>query len=237
MSETLFISDCHLDASRPEITQHFIEFIKTRATQARVLYILGDLFEVWLGDDDPADDLSSVMDALYQLQKTTKVFFMAGNRDFLVGEQLAKKLNFERLKEPTIITLNAQKTALLHGDSLCTDDLDYQSFKTLVRSKSWQDDFLAKPLIERQQIANKLRADSQKATIKKSNSITDVNLSSVLAFYKTHNVTQIIHGHTHRPAIHHYNDGLTRYVLGDWQPSASYIEWNGMALSLHDSRH
>ncbi len=236
MSETLFISDCHLDASRPEITRHFVEFIKTRAAKARVLYILGDLFEVWLGDDDPADNLSPIFDVLYSLQKTTKVFFMAGNRDFLIGHGLAKKLNFELLKEPTIITLNSQKTALLHGDSLCTDDVDYQSFRTLVRSKEWQHNFLAKPLAERQQIAKKLRGDSQKATKNKSNLITDVNLNSVLDFYKAQAVTQIIHGHTHRPAIHHYDNNLTRYVLGDWQPNASFIEWNGHSLSLHDPR-
>jgi UDP-2,3-diacylglucosamine hydrolase len=235
MSETLFISDSHLDALRPDITQHFVEFIKTRAAKARVLYILGDLFEVWLGDDDPAENLSPIFDALHNLSKHTKIFFMAGNRDFLVGDQLAKKLNFEILKEPTFITLNQQKTALLHGDSLCTDDVDYQKFKALVRSKNWQQDFLAKPLSERQHIALQLRKDSQKATQNKQIGITDVNSKSVLHYFKSHNVSQIIHGHTHRPAVHITNH-LTRFVLGDWQPNASYLQWNGMSLTLHDKR-
>jgi len=235
MSETLFISDCHLDASRPEITQHFVEFIKTRASKARVLYILGDLFEVWLGDDDPAENLSPIFDVLFNLSKQTKIFFMAGNRDFLVGDQLAQKLNFEILSEPTFITLNQQKTALLHGDSLCTDDVDYQKFKALVRSDAWQQEFLAKPLSERQDIANHLRKTSKQATQQKQNAITDVNQHSVLEYFKTHDVTQIIHGHTHRPAIHKIQN-LKRIVLGDWQPNASYLSWNGHSLSLHDSR-
>jgi len=234
-SETLFISDCHLDAARPEITQHFIEFIKTRASKARVLYILGDLFEVWLGDDDPAEAFSPIFDTLYDLTKTTQVYFMVGNRDFLVGHQLAQKLNFELLNEPTIITLNQHKTALLHGDSLCTDDVDYQKFKALARSNEWQQHFLAKPLSERQDIAKQLRKDSKEATKAKQNDITDVNQDSVLDYFKTHDVTQIIHGHTHRPAIHNM-EHLTRYVLGNWQPTASYLLWDGSTLSLHDSR-
>lgn len=235
MSETLFISDCHLDASRPDITQHFIEFLKARASKARALYILGDLFEVWLGDDDPAEELSPIFDALYELQKSTALFFMAGNRDFLVGEQLAKKLNFTILEEPHILSINHQKTALLHGDSLCTDDTDYQKFKSLVRSKHWQQDFLSKPLIERKSIALKLRHDSQIATKEKQDAITDVNNDSVLEYFKTHSVSTIIHGHTHRPAIHKM-DQLTRYVLGDWQPTASYLQWDNHSLNLHDDR-
>ncbi len=235
MSETLFISDCHLDVSRPEITQHFIEFIKTRASKARVLYILGDLFEVWLGDDDPAEELNPIFDALFNLSKNTKIFFMVGNRDFLVGEQLAKKINLEILNEPTFITLNQRKTALLHGDSLCTDDVDYQKFKTLVRTNAWQHEFLSKPLSERQDIANQLRKTSKEATQQKQNNITDVNQQSVLDYFKTHDVTQIIHGHTHRPAIH-VIENLTRIVLGDWQPTASYLSWDEQTLSLNDPR-
>ncbi len=235
MSETLFISDCHLDVAQPNITQHFIDFIQTRAVKARVLYILGDLFEVWLGDDDPAETLSPVFDALYQLSKHTKIFFMAGNRDFLVGEQLASRLNFELLSEPAFITLNQYKVALLHGDSLCTDDVDYQKFKALVRSQTWQHDFLAKPLSERQNIARQLRKTSKHATQQKQNTITDVNQESVLAFFKMHKVTHIIHGHTHRPAIHQMGH-LKRIVLGDWQPQASYLSWDGTAFLLHDVR-
>lgn len=235
MSETLFISDCHLDASRPDLTQHFIEFIKTRASKARVLYILGDLFEVWLGDDDPAEELNPIFEALQTLSKTTKVYFMAGNRDFLVGEKLAQKLNIELIQEPTIITLGQHKTALLHGDSLCTDDVDYQNFKSIVRTKEWQQNFINKPLTERQQIAKQLRKDSKKATLNKVLEITDVNQESVIEFFKMHHVTQIIHGHTHRPAIHQLNN-LKRYVLGDWNPFASYLEWDEKQLTMHDGR-
>lgn len=235
MSETLFISDCHLDASRPELSQHFIEFIKTRAAKARVLYILGDLFEVWLGDDDPAAWLSPVFEAVHTLSKTTKIYFMVGNRDFLVGERLAHKINIELIQEPSIITLNDRRTALLHGDSLCSDDVDYQKFKALVRSKAWQCVFLAKPLLERQQIAHQLRKDSQQATKNKPLKISDVNQQSVTDYFKHYNVSQIIHGHTHRPAIHQHKH-LMRYVLGDWQPQASYLQWDGKALTLHDFR-
>ncbi|MBL7004984.1 MAG: UDP-2,3-diacylglucosamine diphosphatase [Gammaproteobacteria bacterium] len=235
--EILFISDCHLDVSRPDLIQHFIQFIKNRATQAKTLYILGDLFEVWLGDDDPAEGLTAVFDALIFLQKTCKTFFIAGNRDFLVGSTLTHKLGIERLTEPTIITLNNKKTALLHGDSLCSDDVEYQNFKKIVRSEAWQKEFLAMSLEKRRAIASQLRADSKTATQNKKMAITDTNRTAVLDYFKQHHVSQIIHGHTHRPAIHHYNEQqLTRYVLGDWQPTASYLSVQDGELTLHDER-
>lgn len=236
-AETLFISDCHLSAEQPEITQHFISFIKTRATKARVLYILGDLFELWLGDDDEAENLSSVLDVLHSLSKTTQIYFLAGNRDFLVGQNLAKQVGFKLINEPHIITLNQQKTALIHGDTLCTDDVDYQNFRQLVRSQAWQQEFLAKPLSERQAIAKQLRENSKQAMQGKQEQIMDVNQNAVLEFTKQHNITQLIHGHTHRPAIHYYPEQrLTRYVLGDWRPKASYLRLNNKQITLCDSR-
>lgn len=238
-NETLFISDSHLSGKYPDITANFIHFIKTRASKARVLYILGDLFELWLGDDDPATELSAVFEALIQLQKQTKVFFLSGNRDFLVGQQLAQTLGFELLTEPTIIQLNQQATALLHGDILCTDDIEYQNFRQQVRSKAWQQAFLAKPLAERQQIAQQMRDTSKTANQEKSEYIMDVNQQSVLDFFQRHQVTQMIHGHTHRPAVHHYQhnqQSFTRYVLGDWQPDASYLSCTDNGIQLVDSR-
>lgn len=235
--EYLFISDCHLHASRPEVSGALIDFLNDRATRARYLYILGDLFEVWLGDDDPTEQLDSVIDALQAVTQHCEVFFMAGNRDFLLGEKFAQRIGMTLLGDSEPLQLGDQSIVLIHGDSLCTDDLDYQAFRKLVRSATWQSEFLAKPLPERQQIALQLRRDSTEAMTHKPMDIMDVADGAVSACFREFGVDAIIHGHTHRPAVHRYPSGLTRYVLGDWNPEPSFLSWTPAGdFNLVDAR-
>jgi len=223
--EYLFISDCHLDSGRPEIAQALNEFLQTRAFGASRLYILGDLFEVWLGDDDPAQEQSQVIDSLRQLTSSCDVYFMAGNRDFLLGEAFASRVGMTLLDEPLVLQLGHKRVALLHGDSLCTDDHNYQAFRSMVRERRWIDDFLAKSLLQRQQIALQLRSDSIAAMSEKSSEIMDVNADAVAACFHETRADVIIHGHTPRPAPHYYELNLTRIVLGDWVREPSFLSW------------
>ena len=223
--EYLFISDCHLDASRPEVSQALIRFLGQHAGKASRLYILGDLFEVWLGDDDPANGLEPAITALSELAGVIPVYFMAGNRDFLLGENFAARVGLTLLQEPEYLQLGENRAVLIHGDTLCTDDRDYQAFRAQVRSPDWQAEFLAKPLSERQRIATRLRSDSTAAMAQKPPQIMDVNQQAVQACFAEHGVDTIVHGHTHRPAVHRYANDLTRYVLGDWHSRPSYLYW------------
>ena len=235
--ETLFVSDCHLDPARPEVIEVFCSFIEQRACKARCLYILGDLFEVWLGDDDDLSGLHPVIRSLQHLSRNTRICFMAGNRDFLLGSDFAESCGIELLAEPEKIRLGRAAVLLIHGDTLCTDDQDYQSFRALVRAPEWQAQFLEKPLVERQQIARQLRRDSVAAMTQKSNEIMDVNEDTVALTFLDHSVETIIHGHTHRPAVHHYPDNYTRYVLGDWHDQPSFLSWTEeKAFQLNDPR-
>ena len=235
--ETLFISDCHLDASRPEITRALTGFLERRAPQAEQLYILGDLFEVWLGDDDPVESRQSVVDALQRLARQIPVYFMAGNRDFLLGEDFAARVGIRLLDEPEMLQLGQHHSLLIHGDTLCTDDHDYQQFRALVRSPEWQADFLARPLAERHEIAARLRSESSDAMAQKPAEIMDVNAAAVESCFRQHDVDTIIHGHTHRPAVHRYDGGRQRLVLGDWNPGPSFLSWTPQAgFELQDPR-
>lgn len=235
--EYLFISDCHLDASRPQVIHELVEFINGRADSASHLFIQGDLFEVWLGDDDPADGLQAVIDSLTRRARQAQVYFLAGNRDFLLGAEFAANTGIELIREPHFLQLAEHRVALIHGDTLCTDDEDYQAFRSLVRDAAWQADFLTKPLVERQTIAARLRDQSADAMAGKSVEIMDVNADAVDDFFRRHRVDTVIHGHTHRPAVHRYPGGLTRYVLGDWNPRASYLCWRpGSGFELADPR-
>jgi len=235
--EYLFISDCHLDTTRPEIITNLLDFIKNRASSARFLYILGDLFEIWLGDDDPAPQFSNLFQHLNHLSKTTDILFVAGNRDFLIGNKLARRAGFKVIREPVNLNLGGKRVVLLHGDVLCTDDHDYQAFRSQVRNPDWQSKFLQKSLFERQQIASGLRANSIAALLEKSIEIMDVNPTAVESCFSTHNADVIIHGHTHRPGIHRYDLSRTRYVLGDWNPQQSFLCWSSSGgFELHDSR-
>jgi UDP-2,3-diacylglucosamine hydrolase len=235
--EYLFISDCHLDDRRPEVARALGDFLEQRAPRADLLYILGDLFEVWLGDDDPAESQRPVIDALARLAQRIPVYFMAGNRDFLLGEAFAARVGIHLLGEPELLQLGPHRTLLIHGDTLCTDDRDYQQFRALVRSAEWQDEFLARPLAERRQIAAQLRSESADAMAQKPAGIMDVNAHAVRSCFKDNAVDTIIHGHTHRPAVHRYSGDLTRYVLGDWNPGPSFLRWHPeKGFELQDPR-
>jgi len=235
--EFLFISDCHLDGSRPDILQSLTGFLNETASSARSLYILGDLFEVWLGDDDPAVDVRDIITLLKKLSLSTSLFFLAGNRDVLVNDKLAEQAGFQILTEPVSLNLGGRHVLLLHGDVLCTDDEDYQAFRQRVRDPAWQSNFLRKSLAERQQIAAGLRADSKAAMYDKPIEIMDVNSQTVDSFFEQHGAEIIIHGHTHRPAVHQHGKSNIRYVLGDWNPQPSYLSWSEDAgFELHDPR-
>ena len=224
--EQLFISDCHLDPGRPQVTQALTAFLQQRAAHASHLYILGDLFEVWLGDDDTAPEYRPVIDSLARLSDSCDIFFMAGNRDFLLGEDFAARVGLTLLHEPHALQLGQSRVLLLHGDSLCTDDHDYQAFRAMVRNPQWQAEFLAKPLPERRQIAAQLRRDSVAAMSLKASEIMDVNHAAVTECFRQHDADVIIHGHTHRPAVHRYEAEMTRIVLGDWVSEPSYLSWS-----------
>ena len=227
MREWLFISDLHLAPERPQIIKLFERFIDEVATNSDRLYILGDFLEYWIGDDDKAERLGNAFAALERLSESgTEVFFMHGNRDFLVGELLAKQCHFEIIHEPLVEVIANQPTLLMHGDSLCTDDIEYQEFRSMVRSKQWQDKQLKKPLAEREEIAKLFREQSQHATADKPPEIMDVNQNTVVDTMNEHKVSLMIHGHTHRPAIHEFEiDGkeAKRIVLGDWYEAGSYL--------------
>jgi UDP-2,3-diacylglucosamine hydrolase len=235
--ETLFISDCHVDASKPEITSNLLDFLQNRAKNARFLYILGDLFEAWIGDDDHNHSNESIINHLKALSKNTKIFFLAGNRDFLLGNEAANAIGLTRIDDPTVIQLGDNRVALLHGDTLCTDDNDYQAFRRMVRDPDWQAQFLLKPIGERQAIAAALRVKSLEAMAEKAVEIMDVNADAVSNCFTELDVDLIIHGHTHRPAIHQYANNQTRFVLGDWNPQPSYLSWDGkLGFKLVDPR-
>ena len=223
--EYLFISDCHLDANRQDISDQLADFLLNRAAQARFLYVLGDLFEAWVGDDDPAIELSSLFNCFAKLSRSTEISFLPGNRDFLFGNIGARRMRARVIRDPSIITLGEQRVALLHGDSMCTDDLEYQDFRVMVRGEQWQTDFLHKPLNERKNIATGLRKQSKANMRHKSMDIMDVNRQTVIGTFSELGVDTMIHGHTHQPAIHQYGENQTRYVLGDWNPQPSFLSW------------
>lgn len=224
---TLFVSDLHLDPVRPRITELFLEFLGGDARGAEALYILGDLFEAWIGDDDPARHHRQVAAALARLAgRGVPVYFLVGNRDFLLGEGFARSAGMTLLSEPLRLDLYGVPTLLLHGDVLCTDDRDYQAFRTMVRDPAWQRDFLARPLAERRALALQARGESRARSADKPPEIMDVNPDAVNAAFRRHGVARIIHGHTHRPALHRLElDGVPceRIVLGDWYEQGSLL--------------
>lgn len=227
MRDWLFISDLHLAPERPQIIDLFERFVSEIAVRADTLYILGDFVEYWLGDDDRAEGLKTAFSAFDQLKEAgTKVFMMHGNRDFLIGDDLAARCHFQLIEDPLPIQIQNHPALLMHGDTLCTDDVDYQKFRTTVRNTDWQNDFLSKPLKEREQIALSLREQSKQATANKSPDIMDVNQDAVIETIRHHGISTLIHGHTHRPAIHEFEvDGVSvkRIVLGDWYETGSYL--------------
>ena len=228
MPRTLFISDLHLDDGRPQITRLFLDFLQTRACGSDALYILGDLFEAWIGDDDQSAMNTSVCRGLSECAASgTPVFVMHGNRDFLLGEQFATQGNCTLLQDPAPIDLYGIPTLLMHGDLLCSDDTEYQAFREMVRNPQWQAGFLNKPLEDRRDIALEMRALSQEKTGGKAESIMDVNPAAVVNVMTENRVPRLIHGHTHRPDIHDLliaGRPAQRIVLGDWYEQGSVLE-------------
>ncbi|MGB5518040.1 MAG: UDP-2,3-diacylglucosamine diphosphatase [Gammaproteobacteria bacterium] len=227
---SLFISDLHLAPERPEIIRLFQKFVDDIAIQADVLYILGDFLEYWIGDDDKAAGLQPVFNALDHLhQSGTRVRFMHGNRDFLVGKKLASRHYFEIIDDPCIAHMNHQPVLLMHGDLLCTDDIAYQNFRAKVRNRFYQRLFLLLPLSLRERVARSLRDTSEKATSDKSAEIMDVNQHAVENIMREFKTKVLIHGQTHRPGIHEFElDGqkVKRVVLGDWYQHGNYLRTN-----------
>ncbi len=224
---SLFVSDLHLAADRPETTRLFIRFLETQARQAKALYILGDLFEVWLGDDMILPDYQPAIAAMKALSDSgVSLFLMHGNRDFFMGEQLMQLCGATLLDDPTEIKLDGIPTLLMHGDTLCSDDLEYMKFRAMVRNPQWQNEVLAKSPAERLALAKQFREISKTETGNKAENIMDVNQAEVERMFSAHSVKRLIHGHTHRPAIHELkinNQNVLRVVLGDWYTQGSVL--------------
>ncbi|TNF38642.1 MAG: UDP-2,3-diacylglucosamine diphosphatase [Gammaproteobacteria bacterium] len=239
MSQTLFISDLHLSPERPEIIELFLKFLDDKGRTAKRLYILGDFVEYWLGDDDKAIGLEPSFNKLKQLADAgVEIYLMHGNRDFLMGEQLAERCGCSLIADPCIVPFDGTPVLLMHGDTLCTDDVEYQKLRIMLRNPAWQQDFLSKPLAERIMMAKALRERSEQETQNKSAEIMDVNPAAVQQAFAQHQVNLLIHGHTHRPAIHHKDYGgkpCTRIVLGDWYKKGSYLVFNSVNdYALHE---
>jgi len=232
MDHCLFISDLHLCDSRPHITKTFIEFLEKTATHAQALYILGDIFEYWAGDDSiKTDMLKPIIDALKKLSGLgVNVFLMHGNRDFLIAEDFANSTGVTILPDPSLVTLYGKPVLLSHGDALCTEDIAYQQFRNEVRSKVWQTQFLSQPLSNRIAYIEKLRAKSEQEKSAKPMQIMDVNKIAVDGLLREYKYPPLfIHGHTHRPDRHIRKvDGYVceRWVLGDWYEQGSYLKLN-----------
>lgn len=228
MPHTLFIADLHLCAERPQTTRIFQDFLRRTATQAETLYILGDLFEFWAGDDDLTDPhQAGVASALAELNRGgTAVFIMHGNRDFLMGDNFAQAAQSRIIPDPTLIDLYDTPTLLTHGDTLCSGDTAYLAFRDKVREPSWQSTFLARPLAERKAEIAALRQRSETDKSLKSEVEMDAHPDAIAAALREHGYPRLIHGHTHRPAHHlHQVDGhdCERWVLDSWHDQGSYL--------------
>jgi len=233
---TLFISDLHLEAGRPEIGEQFLDFLDDEAREAEALYILGDFFEYWIGDDDPDEYYAEIKRALRRLvDYGVQVYFMHGNRDFMIGDAFAAETGVTILTDPHRADMYGNSVLLSHGDALCTDDLEYQKMRAMTRDPDWQAMMLAKPLEERIAIARHARAQSQARNAALSEAIMDVNADAVRDTISRYGVDILLHGHTHRPGIHLLDiDDRTakRVVLGDWYEQGSVVRWDEDGLEL-----
>ena len=218
------ISDLHLQEQRPELTKAFKNFLNTHASSSESLFILGDLFEVWIGDDFENDFILDIKSALKKFTSSgKKIYLMHGNRDFLLGKKFCNEIGGYLIDDPTKININNYEVVLMHGDSLCIDDLNYQSFRKVVRDSKWRKDFLQKDISERIEIAKNLRDVSKIENKDKAFEIMDVNIMAVNEIFQKFNNEILIHGHTHRPNIHNEKYG-TRYVLGDWEKQYHFLK-------------
>jgi UDP-2,3-diacylglucosamine hydrolase len=218
----LFISDLHLQPARPVLTEAFLRFLDERALGARQLYLLGDIFEYWAGDDDlSAPFHQQVVSAIRRVSDAgVAVFWIAGNRDFLAGSDFAAAAGLTLLPETWVIEAGGQRIVLLHGDAQCSDDVKYMAFRAQVRQAAWQQQFLAMPLAQRKAIIADLREKSREGQAEKSYEIMDVTPQAIADVFTQTGTTVMIHGHTHRPALHTVH-GTRRYVLPDWEPEST----------------
>lgn len=234
---SLFISDLHLDDSRPQITTLFERLLASpELRSADALYILGDLVEAWIGDDDDAELPARIAAATRAVSDSgIPVYFIAGNRDFLLGEDFARRAGILLLDDGTVHEIEGRRTLLMHGDVLCTDDVAYQAVRQQVRQPQWQAQILGMPLAARRAFAAKAREDSRAHTGSTMETIMDVNTAAVAEVMRAAGVTRLIHGHTHRPAIHRFDlDGHSaeRIVLGDWYEQGSLLRVTGNDIEL-----
>ena len=241
MSRALFISDLHLSGERPETNEQFFRFLGDEARRAESLYVLGDLFEYWVGDDELTDSrgdpLASEVAAAFRAlsQRGVQIWLMHGNRDFLVGEGFFAASGARFLDDPTVIQVEGKPVVLMHGDTLCTDDHDYQSWRRTARSGAWQREFLAKPLAARRDAILDLRDKSREVIRAKPAEIMDVNQEAVREAFRRHGARRLIHGHTHRPARHEVEvDGARceRWVLPDWYGRGGYLALDDVGARL-----
>ena len=233
---TLFVSDLHLDADRPASIDLFLRFLQSEAKHADALFILGDLFEAWIGDDDDNPSLTPVLQALSDLTDSgVPCFAMHGNRDFLLGDRFESSTGCRLLDEWHVTEIAGERVLMTHGDLLCTDDLPYQDLRNTVRNEAWQTQFLAKPLAQRRAIATDLRQRSRTETAAKPAEIMDVNAGTVADAFRKHGARVLVHGHTHRPAIHALavdEAPVTRIVLGAWYDEGSVLRWDADGYRL-----
>ena len=225
---SIFASDLHLSAGRPYIIRQFFDFIERIASQAETLYVLGDLFDYWLGDDDLSDPLNaSVTDALKRLSASgVALYLMHGNRDLLIGSEFTKRCGARLLPDPTLLDLYGARTLILHGDTLCTDDVEYQKFRAYAHDPTNQAQFLVQPLEARKKRMLGLRAESEQSKQAKAGEIMDVAPATVEQMLREFGYLRMIHGHTHRPSRHiHVVDGhhCERWVLNDWYERGGYL--------------
>ena len=234
---SLFISDLHLTEERPEANERFIELLEGKARAADALDILGDFFVSWIGDDDLEDPFNAVIAGLLGALSRGGVplYLMHGNRDFLVGERFCAATGAKLLADPSVHEIQGVRTLLMHGDTLCTDDLDYQNWRRISRSEAWQREFLAEPLSERRRAIVGMREKSKEVVQAKPADIMDVNDAAVMQAMRAHGVTRLVHGHTHRPGRHALTiDGrpAERWVLPDWYGRGGYLEIGRRAPKL-----
>jgi UDP-2,3-diacylglucosamine hydrolase len=227
---TLFISDLHIDADSPDIAEQFLGLLETEALEADALYILGDLFESWIGDDDPNEHYATIKQALRKLvDQGVPVYFMHGNRDFMIGEDFAAETGVSILPDPYVLDIHGARVLLSHGDGYCTDDVEYQEVRKMTRNPQWQAMMLTKPVEERLEFAARAREASKAHGDSISEDITDVNSSAIEQALREADVSIMLHGHTHRPQVHSLTvdeRDCTRIVLGDWYERGSMVRWN-----------
>ena len=232
----LFISDLHIDVRQPQITRQFLDFLGSEARRADALYILGDLFESWVGDDAPDAAQTAAIEAIRSLTSGgVPCFVMHGNRDFLLGTEFCARSGAGLLPDPLILTLYGEPVLVMHGDALCTDDRAYQRLRATVRDQGWQRRFMKLSIAQRRALAGAAREGSRAHTAALEYAVADVNTESVAAAMRTAGAVTLLHGHTHRPAIHPFSvDGraCTRIVLGDWYRQGSVLTWDASGPEL-----